>query len=56
MENIIKKLGFNPLTITTEELIKLDKEGEPGPYAKLTYEEFDYLYPIMRAKFLPDVT
>lgn len=55
MEGIIKKLGFDPLNIPKSILKEMEeKDDSPGPFTKLTYEEFDYLYPIMRAKFLAE--
>lgn len=55
MESITKKLGFDPLNIPKSVLKEIEeKDDTPGPFTKLTYEEFDYLYPFMRKKFLAE--
>lgn len=55
MNEIIRKLGFDPLNITVEKLKELEETDDtPGPFTKLTYEEFDFLYPLLKQKYLPD--
>lgn len=55
LEEITKKLGFDPLDeeAAMAVLSKL-KDDSPGPFSKLTYEEYDFLWPILLKKYFPE--